>query len=44
VLGKPPKSTLHHLKQIHEAVGKLINAAKSKKEEGRSGCFPDEMS
>jgi len=43
VLGKPPKPTLHHLKQIHEAVGKLINAAKSKNEEGRSDCFPDEM-
>ena len=42
VLGKPSEPTLHHLKQIHEAVGKLVDAAKSKKEEGRPDCFPDE--
>ena len=27
VLGKPPEPTLHHLRQIHESVGKLIQAA-----------------
>jgi len=31
VLGKPPEPTLHHLKQIHEAIGKLVDAAESKK-------------
>jgi len=41
VLGKPPEPTLHHLKQIHKAIGKLVNAAESKKEEGGPGFFPD---
>ena len=42
VLGKPPEPTLHHLKQIHEAIGKLVDAAESKKEEGGPDCFPYE--
>lgn len=27
VLGKPPEPTLHHLRKIHETVGKLIQAS-----------------
>ena len=29
VLGKSPEPTLHHLKQMHEAIGKLIDTAES---------------
>ena len=42
VLGKPPEPTLHHLKQIHEAVGKLVDAAAARKAEGQPGCLPNE--
>jgi len=33
VLGKPPEPTLHHLRQIHETVGKLIQKAKPRGED-----------
>lgn len=42
VLGKPPEPTLYHLKQIHEAVGKLIDAAESQKEQGGPEFFFDD--
>ena len=29
VLGKSPEPTIHHLKQIHETIGTLIDAAES---------------
>ena len=41
VLGKPPEPTLHHLKQIHEAVGRLVDVAESKKKDGEQNFFPD---
>lgn len=42
VLGKPPRPTLHHLRQIHEAVGKLIRATESRKAENLNSDFMDE--
>ena len=42
VLGKPPEPTLHHLQQIHEAVGKLIQAAESTRAGDLNGDFMDD--
>jgi hypothetical protein len=39
VLGKPPEPTLHHLRQIHETVGKLIQASEPRE----SNNFSDEF-
>ena len=42
VLGKPPGPTTHHLKQMHETIGMLIEAAEPdrEQEEGSSDYFP----
>ena len=37
VLGKPPDPTTHHLKQIHERIGTLIDAPKPDREEKPEG-------
>lgn len=42
VLGKPPEPTLHHLRQIHEAVGKLIQAAESRETANLNGDSTDD--
>ncbi len=44
VLGKPPEPTLHHLRQIHDAVGKLIRAAEPRETEDMFSDFADDGS
>ena len=41
VLGKPPEPTLHHLRQIHVAVGKLIRPTESGETENLNDGFMD---
>ena len=39
VLGKSPDATIHHLKQMHETTGTLIDAAASDQKQGPNKEF-----
>ena len=41
-LGKPPEPTVHHLRQIHDTVGRLIQAAEPIEAEDPFGDFADD--